>query len=91
MLALVASVAGSAVLTALLAYIVLIFERWQQAQPLAHISLGLLFIIGIVLISLGTAINRRTAKGNIGAASFEVSGGDDPSPAPSRPTEEERP
>lgn len=81
MFALVASVAGAAVLTAMLAYIVLAFERWKEVAPLAQISLGLLFIIGIVLIGLGTAINRRTAKGNIGSAGFEISGGESDQPA----------
>lgn len=74
--ALVASIAGAAVLTGLLAWIIAMFERWREASPLANIAYGLLAIIGLVLLALGYAINRRSFKGSIGAASFETSGGE---------------
>jgi hypothetical protein len=75
--ALVASVLGAAVLTGLLAWIIGLFGRWGSAAPLANIDYGLLGIIGLVLLALGYAINRRSFKGSIGPASFETSGGDD--------------
>lgn len=85
LLALTASVAGAAALTAFSAWIVWILWRggWPDTtaviriDALAKALMGLLMIVGIVLISLGLAINKRTVKGSIGAASFEASGGDD--------------
>lgn len=77
MLALVASVAGAAVLTGMLAWIVRMFERWKQVEPLAQIALGLLLIIGLVLVSLGLAINRRSVKASAFGATLEASGGEE--------------
>lgn len=74
--ALVASIAGAAVLTGLLAWIIRLFALWRVSEPLAHIAYGLLAIIGLVLLALGYAINRRSFKGSIGPASFETTGGD---------------
>jgi hypothetical protein len=80
--ALVASVAGAATLTAFAAWIVWILWGWQgfdqlRIDALAKALFGLLFIVGIVLVSLGLAINRRSIKGSILGASFEAEGGED--------------
>lgn len=83
--ALTASIAGAAVLTGVACWIVWILWRggWPastadaRVEALARALLGILFTVGIVLVSLGLAINRRTLKGSIGAASFEASGGDE--------------
>jgi hypothetical protein len=85
LLALTASVAGAAALTAFSAWIVWILWRggWPETtaviriDALAKALIGLLAIVGIVLISLGLAINRRSIKGSIGPASFEASGGEE--------------
>lgn len=89
LIALAASIAGAAVLTGFAAWIVWILWRggWPASTApdrigaLAKALLGLLLIVGIVLVSLGLAINRRMVRGSIGPASFEASGGDDPAPA----------
>lgn len=95
LLALVASVAGAAVLTGFAAWIVWILWRggWSvttenaRVDALAKSLFGTLLIIGIVLVSLGLAINKRSVKGSLLGASFEAEGGeDDPdsaSPTPS--------
>jgi hypothetical protein len=88
LIALAASVTGAATLTLLAAWIVWILWRggWSAAteaervDALAKALLGLLFTVAIVLISLGLAINRRSLKASALGASFEASGGDDPSP-----------
>lgn len=84
MVALLFSIVGAAVLTGVAAWIVWIL--WKGGWPdgtegaridaLAWALLGLLSTVGIVLISLGLVITPRTLRGNIGAASFEASGGD---------------
>jgi hypothetical protein len=81
-LALVASVAGAATLTGLSAWIVWMLWTWKgfdqsRIDALAKALFGLLFIVGIVLVSLGLAINRRSIKGSILGASFEAEGGDE--------------
>ena len=89
-IALLASIAGAATLTVFTAWLVWIVWRggWQpgtetaRIEALAWAMLGALAIVGIVLISLGLAINRRTLKGSLGPASFEASGGDEDKPAP---------
>jgi hypothetical protein len=85
-LALIASVGGAGVLTVFSWRIVTILRdighddparREQVITILGNSNYGLQFIIGVVLISLGLAINRRSVKGNVLGASFEASGGDD--------------
>jgi len=75
LIALVASIAGSAVLTGLLAWAIRILEGWRDAQAIASIGYGLLAIIGSILLSLGLAINRRSIK--LTRDGFEASGGED--------------
>jgi hypothetical protein len=74
LIALAASIAGSAVLTALLGWIVRILERWREAEAIAWIAYGLIAIIGSILLSLGLAINRRSIK--LTRDGFEASGGE---------------
>jgi hypothetical protein len=83
-IALVASIAGAAVLTGFAAWVVNIIWRggWhgfeqERIDALAKALFGLLLIIGIVLVSLGLAINKRSVKGSLLGASFEAQGGDD--------------
>lgn len=84
LMALAASVFGAAVLTAFAGGLVWIIWRggWhglegQRLDALAKALFGVLFIMGIVLVSLGLAINKRSVKGSMLGASFEASGGDD--------------
>lgn len=89
LLALVASVVGAAVLTGFAAWLVWILWRggWSlgteavRVDALAKALFGALLIIGVVLVSLGLAINKRSVKGSILGASFEAQGGDDDPPA----------
>lgn len=85
-LALIASIAGAAVLTIFSWRIVTILRdfghddparREQVIDALAKSNYGLLGIIGAVLLSLGLAINRRSLKASAFGASFDASGGDD--------------
>lgn len=84
MVALVFSIIGAAVLTVFAVWLVWIFWKggWaadtaeQRIGALAWALLGILATVSIVLVSLGLVINRRTVKANIGAASFEASGGE---------------
>lgn len=78
--ALAASIGGAMVLTALLAWIIRIFQTWRISEPLANISYGLLAIIGIILMSLGLAINRRSVKASGLGFSLDATGGDDTAP-----------
>lgn len=75
--ALAASIGGAMVLTALLGWIIRIFQNWHIADPLANIAYGLLAIIGIILMSLGLAINRRSVKASGLGFSLDATGGDD--------------
>ena len=82
-IALAASIAGAAVLTGFSAWLVYIIwlGGWHGNESdrlgyLAKALFGVLFIVGIVLVSLGLAINRRSVKGSILGASFEATGGD---------------
>lgn len=88
-IALTASIAGAAVLTAFSVWLVRIVSAIARADParreqaltiLGNSNYGLLGIIGAVLLSLGLAINRRSIKGSAFGATLEASGGDDPDP-----------
>ena len=86
LLALVASIAGAATLTGLAAWLVWILWSggWSigseaaRIDALAQALMIVLAIVGIVLVSLGLAINRRTVEAAFGPASFKATGGDDP-------------
>lgn len=80
--ALIASIGGAMILTALLAWIIRIFQVWRIPNPLANIAYGLLAIIGVILMSLGLAINRRSVKASGLGFSLDATGGDDAAPAP---------
>jgi amino acid transporter len=83
--ALMASIGGTMALTLVVIGLIYIFWRggWQKGTELARIDkLGLIavlvtVIMGVVMVSLGLAINRRTVKGSAFGASFEAEGGDD--------------
>ena len=87
LLALLASIVGSASLTAFAAGIVWILWRggWSAVTAEQRIELLgkalLLSLLGglIVLVSLGLAINRREIR--VSRQGFEMSGGDDPDPS----------
>ncbi len=85
-IALTASIAGAAVLTAFSVWLVKLLVMFATADPtvrmevigaLATSNYGLLAIIGAILLSLGLAINRRSVKGSAFGASFEAAGGED--------------
>lgn len=48
--------------------------------PLAYALYGILFLIGIVLISLGWVIGKASISGGVGPATFSVNGGEDAVP-----------
>lgn len=48
--------------------------------PLAYALYGVLFLIGVVLISLGWVIGKTSISGGVGAATFKLSGGEDALP-----------
>jgi hypothetical protein len=83
--ALIASVLGAGILTVLAGW--LVYVLWQggwsagtetaRVEALATALHGTLAIIGIVLVGLGLAINRRMVKGSILGATFEATGGED--------------
>ena len=84
MIALVASIAGAAVLTAFSAWLVMLVVAFARADAalrgraidvLAASNYGLLAIIGAILLSLGLAINRRSLKASAFGASLEADGG----------------
>lgn len=75
--ALVASIGGAIMLTALLAWIIRVFQLWHLPDPMANIAYGLLAIIGVILMSLGLAINRRSVKASGLGFSLDATGGDD--------------
>lgn len=55
----------------------LVAQHSTDAWALAYGLYGLLALIGIVLISLGWVIGKTSMSGSVGAASFNVSGGED--------------
>lgn len=84
LLALVASIAGAAVLTAFSAWLVTLVValarsdgalRLRAIEMLAASNYGLLGIIGAVLLSLGLAINRRSLRASAFGATLEADGG----------------
>lgn len=84
-IALWASIGGTMALTLIIIWLVWIFWHggWSIGTELARIDkLGLIailltIIMGVVMVSLGLAINRRSLKGSAFGASFEATGGDD--------------
>ena len=81
-IALAASIVGAAVLTGFAAWLVHIVRNWRgfdelRISILGNALYGVLLIVGVVLVSLGLAINRRSVKGSILGASFEATGGDE--------------
>lgn len=84
-IALLASIGGTMALTVVIIWLIWIFWRggWPVGTELARIDkLGLIAILitvimGVVMVSLGLAINRRSVKGSAFGASFEATGGDD--------------
>ncbi len=91
LVALIASIAGAAVLTGFSIWLVTLLVsfatsdasvRMEVVRALATSNYGLLAIIGAVLLSLGLAINRRSVKGSAFGASFEAAGGEEDSDDP---------
>lgn len=87
--ALAASIGGTVILTAVAVFIVFILwiGGWPESTAEARIDkLGLalvlvLVIMGVTMIGLGLAINRREVRASAFGASFEASGGDEPTPS----------
>lgn len=88
LIALAFSILGTIALTGFSVWIVWILWKggWPTGTELARIDkIGLLgtlviLIMGISMLGLQLAINRRQLKGSAFGASFEASGGDEPSP-----------
>lgn len=72
-------------LTLIMLWIILILWKggWSTGTEAIRIDkIGLIAILvtvimGVVMVSLGLAINRRSVKGSAFGASFEATGGDD--------------
>lgn len=87
-IALWASIGGTMALT--LVALWLIYILWlggwtvgtenARIDKLGLIAILLIVIMGVTMTSLGLAINRRQLKGSAFGASFEASGGDEPTP-----------
>ena len=76
LIAIVASIIGAGVLTANRIWLIAILERAKAWADIADIAKLDTIIIGIVLVGLGLAINKRSVKGKMGPAEFEASGGE---------------
>lgn len=84
-IALLASIGGTMALTVVTVGVIGILWRggWTNGTETARIDkIGLIAILvtvimGVVMVSLGLAINRRSVKGAAFGASFEATGGDD--------------
>jgi hypothetical protein len=74
--ALTATIVGAAVLTIHRVWLIQILEAAKLFADIADIAKLDTWIIGIVILSLGLAINRRTLK--VSRSGIEASGGDDP-------------
>ena len=74
-IALIASILGAAVLTIHRIWLIQILEAAKLFAAIADIAKLDTLIIGLILLSLGLAINRRTAK--LSKDGIELSGGDD--------------
>lgn len=96
LVALAFSILGTMALTAIVCWIVWILWKGFEGEALARIDkIGLIavlitVIMGVSMIGLQLAINRRQLKGSAFGASFEASGGDEAVPvevvnAPSDP------
>lgn len=94
LIALFASIGGTMALTLVTIWLIWILWRggWTIGTEPARIDkLGLIavlvtVIMGVVMVSLGLAINRRSVKGSAFGASFEAEGGDDDEPVPVKVT-----
>ena len=73
-IALLASCGGAGVLTLNRIWLIHILERAEQWVAIADIAKLDTLIIGIVLVGLGLAINKRSVK--LGRDGFEVQGGE---------------
>lgn len=84
-IALVASIGGTMALTLVVVGIIWILWRggWSVGTEAVRIDkiglIGILVtvIMGVVMVGLGLAINRRSVRGSAFGASFEATGGDD--------------
>lgn len=84
-IALMASIGGTMALTLGVVGIVLILWRggWSSGTETTRIDkIGIIailvtIIMGVVMVSLGLAINRRSLKGSAFGAQFEASGGEE--------------
>jgi hypothetical protein len=87
LIALFGSIAGAAVLTALVwwgSWMLMPAAGWwtgateaDRAQTLRWVLWGACITIGLVMLGLGFAISRRSFKGSLGPASFDMQGGED--------------
>ena len=75
LVALAASIAGAIALSAHRIWLIKILVKAGLIKTVGDIAILDTLIIGIVLVGLGLAINKRTAK--LGPGGFEIGGGDD--------------
>lgn len=76
LIAIVASIVGAGVLTVHRIWLIKLLVAAKQFAKIGDIAFLDTVIIGLVILGLGLAINRRTVKGSIGPANFEASGGE---------------
>ena len=75
--ALIASIVGSAVLTGLLLYAMIILEGARQWDAIADIAYGLLATVAIVIISFGFLLTKRSFEAEFWKLKFKGSGGEE--------------
>ena len=74
LIALFASIAGAVALSLHRIWLIKILVKAGLIKTVGDIAILDTLIIGIVLVGLGLAINKRTAK--LGPGGFEIGGGD---------------
>jgi hypothetical protein len=74
--ALIALIAGCAVQTVLLGWIISILHGSGATEPLARIAYGLVATEAIVFISMSMLLGRRSIAVKVGTAEITASGGD---------------
>jgi hypothetical protein len=78
LIALVASVAGSATLTALLWYAMTVLDGAKQWSAIANIAYGLLGTVSLVLLALGFVLGKRSFEAEFWKVKFKATTEEEP-------------
>lgn len=74
--ALIASIAGAAVLTGLLGWAMAMLERAARWDAITSTAYGLLAIVAMIILSLGLAVSRRSLEAEFWKVKFKASNGE---------------